>query len=185
MVATLRPLTYDDLQEMPDDGFRYEIIDGELIVNPAPTGGHQRIFLRLGRLLDDYAREFQAGDVFLAPFDVQFSRFDAVQPDIVFISAAHPRVSNEDNSIDFTPELVVEIISPSSRRNDRIRKMALYARSGVPEYWIVDPERRLFSIHALAGDHYLEVEPDAEGGLSSRVLPGLRIDPAAVFAVLD
>jgi Uma2 family endonuclease len=185
MIATLRPLTYDDLRDMPDDGQRYEIIGGELIVTPAPTSGHQRVLRRLVRIFDDYADHFNAGEVFFAPFDVLLGRFDAVEPDLVFLSAARPRVPNEDNSIDYAPDVVVEVISPSSRRVDRVRKMALYARSGVPEYWIADPVDRTLVVNLLQGEDYVSVAPDADGWFSSPTLPGLRIDPTTVFVGLD
>ena len=185
MIATLRPLTYDDLRDMPDDGQRYEIIGGELKVTPAPTSGHQRVLRRLVRMLDDYANQFNAGEVFFAPFDVVLSRNDAVEPDLVFLSAARPRVPNEDNSINYAPDLVAEVISPSSRRVDRVGKMALYARSGVPEYWIADPGDRTVVVNHLQGEDYVPVAPDADGWLVSPTLSGLRIHPAEVFADLD
>lgn len=184
MVTQLRPLTYDDLQDMPDDGQRYEIIGGELVVTPAPTSGHQRVLLRLIRLLDDYAREFAAGELFLAPFDVRLGHFDAVQPDLIFISAARSRIPDEANAIDYPPHLVVEVLSSSSRITDLVRKMALYARSCIPEYWIADPDRRTLTINVLEGEEYRAIDPDNEGFLSSRVLPGLHVDLVAVFAGL-
>ncbi len=185
MIATLRPLTYDDLQDMPDDGQRYEIIGGEPIATPGPTSGHQRVLRRLVRIFDDYADQFNAGEVFFAPFDVVLGRFDVVEPDLLFLSSARPRVPNEDNSIDYAPDVVVEVISPSSRRVDRVRKMALYARSGVPEYWIADSEQRTMVINVLRGEEYFSVEPNAEGWLASPTHSGLRLNPADVFSGLD
>jgi Uma2 family endonuclease len=184
MIATLRPLTYDDLLQLPDDGQRYEIIGGELIVNPAPTSGHQRVLGRLYRLMDDHVRRCDAGEVFIAPFDVLLGHFDAVEPDLVFLSAARPRVPDNQNSIDYAPDLIVEVISPSSRRIDRVRKMALYAQAGVPEYWIADPERRILVINKLQGQDYVPVEPDADGWIASPTLSGFRVDPTEVFSEL-
>jgi Uma2 family endonuclease len=166
---------------MPDDGQRYEVIGGELIVNPAPTSNHQRAVGAIYRLLYDHARDHAAGEAFLAPFDVLLGHFDAVQPDIVFVAAARPRVAGERNFIEGAPDLVVEVISPTSRTNDRVRKMALYARSGVPEYWIADPARRSFEVQSLDGEEYRPVEPDDDGLLASRVLPGLCVDSSVVF----
>jgi len=182
MIATLRPLTYDDLLDMPDDGQRYEIIRGELIVNPAPTWGHQEVVGRLFQLLKNYARETKGGQVGLAPFDVRLGRHDAVQPDLVFLSAARGRVPWDDNSIEYAPDLVVEVISPSSRRNDRVRKMALYADSGVPEYWIADPLEQTLIVNVLLGEGYATVAPDADGSINSPTLAGLRVHPAEIFA---
>ena len=184
MIATLRPLTYDDLLDMPDDGQRYEIIDGELIATTAPTGGHQRVLAQLFRMLDDHVQLTGAGEVLFAPFDVKLGRFDVVEPDIVFLSTLRSRVPDAENAIDYSPDLVVEVLSPSSRSTDRVKKMALYARTGIREYWIADPEERTLAINVLAGEAYGAVERDADGFLASRVLPGLRLDPDEVFARL-
>ena len=180
-----RPLTYQDLLEMPEDGQRYEIITGELIVNPAPASDHQRVLGQLYRLLDDYALETGAGEVLLAPFDVVLGPNDAVQPDLLFLLASRPRVPGNVHLIEYPPDLAVEIISPSSQGTDRVKKMALYARSGVPEYWIADPGDRALTINVLEGEQYRTIDPDADGSLASRILPGLRVDIAEVFAGLD
>jgi Uma2 family endonuclease len=185
MIATLRPLTYEDLQDMPDDGQRYEVIGGELIVTPAPSTGHQRVLRRLFRIVDGHAQKTHAGETFFAPIDVLLGRNDAVEPDLVFLLAAHDRVPDNVNTITFVPDLVVEVVSPCSRRIDNVRKMALYARAGIAEYWIADPERRIFVINVLIGDEYVPLEPDADGQFSSRVLAGLKIDPVDVFADLN
>lgn len=185
MVAAKRLLTYADLQEMPDDGNRYEIIGGELIVNPAPISDHQRVLVQLFRLLDDFAVETDAGEVFVAPFDVVLGLHDAVEPDLVFIAKAQGRVPGNFNRFEGAPVLVVEVISPSSRRYDRADKFNLYARSGIPEYWVVDPKNRTFDLFVLHSDNYTRAEPNEAGLFESRVLPGLRIDPQAVFARLD
>ena len=81
--------------------------------------------------------------------------------------------------------LVVEVISPSSRQSDRVKKMALYARAGVLEYWIADPGQRTLVINVLEGKTYVPIQPDDDGGFSSRALPGLRVDPATIFAAMD
>ena len=185
MVATLRPLTYDDLLAMPDDGQRYEIIGGELFVNPPPTWGHQLVIGRFYELLRDYARGSHGGQVAFAPFGVLFSPNDAVEPDLIFLAADRPRVPSKDNTINYPPDLVVEVISPSSRRKDRVAKMALYARAGVSEYWTADPTERSFIMNHLQGSQYVQVPPDPDGWFSSPTLDGLRVNPADVFSDLD
>ena len=185
MIATLRPLTYNDLLQMPDDGQRYEIIDGELIVTPAPTANHQRVLFQLIRLLDGFVLEHGGGELFLAPFDVQLGYHDIVEPDLLFIASDQGRVPGEQHKFEGSPNLVVEVVSPSSRQTDRVKKMALYARSGVPEYWIADPEQRTLVINLLEGQTYVPVFPEADGEVASRALPGLRVDPAEVFSGLD
>jgi Uma2 family endonuclease len=185
MIATLRPLTYDDLLEMPDDGQRYEIIDGELIVSPAPIANHQRVLKRLVRVFDDFANETGQGEVFFAPFDVQLGYHDVVEPDLVFIATEQGRIPGQHHKFEGSPVLVAEVISPSSRQTDRVRKMALYARSGVLEYWIADPEERTLVVNILEGQSYVPVSPDTEGRIASLALPGLRVDPATVFTGLE
>jgi Uma2 family endonuclease len=170
---------------MPDDGNRYDIIGGELVVNPPPPAGHQRVFGQLLWLLDDYAQATGAGEVLPGPFDVVLGPHDAVQPDIIFLPASRPRIRGDATSIDFPPDLVVEILSPPSRGTDRARKVALSARSHVPEYWLADPDSHKLKINALVGNDYRAIDPDADGLFTSRVLPGLRVDPAEVFARLD
>ncbi len=182
MVATLRPLTYDDLLAMPDDGQRYEIIGGELLVNPPPTWGHQLVIGRSYELLRDYARASNGGQVTFAPFGVLLGPHDAVEPDLIFLSAKRARVPQGDNTIDYPPDLVVEV---TSRRKDRVAKMALYARAGVPEYWIADPRERSFTINHLQGKQYVQVAPDDDGWLTSPTLAGPRVNPADIFAELD
>lgn len=183
MIA-LRPLTYDDLREIPDDGMRREIIGGELIVHPAPTTGHQRVAGYLYRLICAYADE-HGGEAFFASVDVLLGRFNVVQPDLIFLSAEQPRVPSEQQAIERAPDLVVEVLSPSTKGTDRVRKMALYASSGIREYWIADPDPRTLVIHVLDDEEYVAVQPDADGSIASRQLPGLRVDPAAVFAGLN
>jgi Uma2 family endonuclease len=184
MVATLRPLTYDDLLAMPDDAQRYEIIGGELFVNPPSTWGHQLVIGRLYEVLRDYVRQ-AGGQVTFAPFGVLLSPHDAVEPDLIFLAARRPRVPSKDNTIDYPPDLAVEVISPSSRRKDRVAKMALYARAGVPEYWTADPSERELIMNHLQGNQYVQVAPDADGWLTPPTLAGLRVNPADIFSVLD
>ena len=185
MIATLRPLTYDDLVDMPDDGQRYEIIGGVLLVNPAPTWNHQVVAGELYRHINDFARQTGEGKVVFAPFDVVLSAHDIVEPDLVFIASEQGPVLGEGHSIQGAPHLLVEVISPSSRQSDNVKKLALYARCGVPEYWIADPERRRMVINILQDKEYIPAEPDADGWLTSRVFSELRVDPAEVFAGLD
>jgi Uma2 family endonuclease len=185
MIATLRPLTYDDLLEMPDDGQRHEIIGGELIVTPAPSWNHQRVLGEIYRLVDDFARQSGEGKVVFAPFDVVLGPHDIVEPDLVFMASAQGPMPGEQQFFEGAPHLLVEVISPSSRQTDRVKKMALYARSGVREYWIADPEKRTLIINLLEGQTYVAVQLDADGLLASPTLKGLRVDPAGVFSGLD
>ena len=185
MIATPRPLTYDDLLRMPDDGKRYEVIGGELIVNPAPRRDHQMIITNLDWILQQFLRASGWGIAFTHPVDVYSGRNDIVQPDMIVIRQARLAIYRPEGIVVEPPDLVVEVLSPSTRGIDLIRKMALYARAGVQEYWIVDPEERSLHVHLLQGDQYVSIAPDADGWFASPTLIGLRVDPAEVFAGLD
>jgi Uma2 family endonuclease len=185
VTATLRPLTYDDLLEMPDDGQRYESIDGELIVTPAPTIKHQRVLRSFIRVLGAFACETGRGELVLPPFDVVLGHYNIVKPDLLLIASKPGHIPGDHDKIEGPPDLVVEVSSPISLRIELVRKSALYARCGVPEYWIADPERRRMVIYYLQDKQYVPIEPDAHGWLASRVFPGLRVDPSEVFSGLD
>jgi Uma2 family endonuclease len=136
----LPQITWQDVQQLPDDGNRYEAIEGELYVTPPPSSRHQRIsrrlFLALERLLGDPDR----GELFYAPIGVEFpGSEEGVQPDLVFVSTAGSGVV-VDEVIRGAPALVVEILSPTTAHRDRGVKRKLYERQGVGEYWIVDPD---------------------------------------------
>jgi Uma2 family endonuclease len=185
MTTTVRPLTYDDLLEMPDDGQRYESIDGELIVTPAPTIKHQRVLRSLIRVLGAFAYKTGRGELVLPPFDVVLGHYNIVKPDLLLIASEPGHILGDHNKFEGPPNLVVEVSSPISLRIELVRKSALYARCGVPEYWIADPERQRMVIYYLQDNQYVPIESDADGWLVSRVFPELRIDPAEVFSGLD
>ncbi|MFM9107433.1 MAG: Uma2 family endonuclease [Chloroflexota bacterium] len=176
-----RAYTWDDLAAMPEDNLRREIIGGMLEMTPAPGYAHQKLVLRIARAIEDAAGAL--GETLVAPSDVILSRFDVVQPDVFFIRGAAAEIVVNDR-IARTPDLVVEVISPSSAPTDHVRKFALYATSGVAEYWLVDPGTRTVSLHLLEDGGYLAARPDGAGRLASRVVPGLEIDAARLFTGL-
>lgn len=184
MSLLMRPLTYDDLEHMPDDGNRYELIGGELIVSPAPIRNHQKLSHRLQLLLGNHVAKHDLGDVYAAPVDVRLSRHNRVQPDLLFIRNDRRDIYGPTGPVEGAPDLVVEIISPSSRVMDRIRKAALYADAGVPEYWLVDPMERKVEMLVLEGGHYQAIGGD-DGGLTSTVITGLVVVPETLFFELD
>ncbi len=172
-------LTYEDYASFPDDGIRRELIDGEVHVTPSPVTRHQRIALRLARLLADHVDEHNAGEVFIAPYDVVLSPHDVVQPDIAFVARTDAGVVTEAN-IQGPPTLVVEVVSDP--RTDRVRKRDLYARHGVPEYWVVDPDADRVEAYRLGGSSYPKpsiVEPGET--LACASLPQLVVDVAALL----
>jgi Uma2 family endonuclease len=180
-----RPLTYDDLANMPDDGNRYEVIGGELLVNPAPRRDHQEVVANLDWILQRFLRASGTGRAYTHPVDIWLGPNDIVEPDIVVIRESRLDSYRPEGVVREPPDLVVEVLSPSTRGTDQVRKMALYARCGVPEYWIADPDRRSLTIHLLKGGQYCSVAPDEDGKLASQLLEGLRVDPDEVFARLD
>ena len=175
-------LTYADYAALPDDGRRYELHDGELSVTPSPSTGHQRVARNLLVVLNRHVQERNLGEVFGAPLDCILSDTTVVQPDILFVSAHDaPRVS--ERAIEGPPTLAVEVLSPSTERIDRRRKLDLYARHGVAHYWIVDPAARVIDAYALEGGGYRLVgrlagtEPVALSPFAD-----LRLDPALIWA---
>ena len=142
--------TYEDLFSLPDDGRRYEIIEGELYEMPGPTSIHALVITALMRLLLPVVDRL-GGVIVTAPLDVFFLGADPVQPDLtVLLSDSRAQVVRR--GIEGPPDLIVEVLSPSNRGHDLLTKRALYARAGVREYWIVDPEAKTLEILALDRD---------------------------------
>lgn len=173
-----RRATYDDYRRFPDDGKRYEIIDGEIFMTPAPSPRHQYASKRLQRILERYFEDRLGHQVFDAPLDVILSREDVVQPDLIVVE----RRQISARGIEGPPLLVVEIISPSRTDYDRLTKARRYAALGVPHYWIVDPDARTLECFALEGDSY-RLHASASGGetLAAPAFAGLTIPLADLW----
>ncbi|HEV2528487.1 MAG TPA: Uma2 family endonuclease [Thermomicrobiales bacterium] len=186
VAAPLHRATLADLDRTPDDGRRYEIIDGELIVSASPSLRHQSTVMEIAYELRTWVRQHELGIVVPAPFDIVVDqhpeRTTVVQPDVVFVSTAKLVGVDENDRFHGIPDLVVEVISPTSQGYDSVTKLLRYLRSAVPEYWLVDPRAETFIVMRVEGDSYVPVEPDADGRLTSAVLSGLKVDPAAIFA---
>jgi Uma2 family endonuclease len=157
LVSSIPPgvikLTLEDYNVLPNDGKRYEIVDGELYVTPAPSTRHQGISIRLTSRLFRVLDEGGQGRLFNAPIDVVLNEHNIVQPDIVYIKNENRSII-EEKYIKGPPDMVVEILSPSTRRTDVIVKAALYAQFGVPAYWIVDPDLEQIETHSLQHGTY-------------------------------
>lgn len=173
-------LTYEDYTRLPDDGKRYEIIEGELYVAPAPTPEHQRDVGRLHLLLQPEAQKVGA-EVFLSPIDVILGEDKVVQPDLLVLTADQRQLVSE-RGIDGAPALVVEVLSPSTSARDRGVKRKMYADAGVREYWLVSREAGTIEILALREGRY-EVHRRAgyDEPVASTVLPGLAFPASAAF----
>lgn len=183
MVAlTVRPLTYKDLDETPDDGRWYEILSGEMIVSPAPILKHQELVTRLAVLFYNFVVAHRLGVVYGAAPNVRLSPYDIVQPDIVYVSEGRAAIL-QGLMIEGAPDLVVEVFSPSTRQLDQARKAATYAAFGVREYWMVDPELESIVVQELV-DRAYRLVPQEAGFARSVVLDGLVVDVAALFAGL-
>lgn len=169
-----RRYTYADLAEFPDDHFRREIIDGELIVNPSPIVRHQRASANILYRLMGYAAG-HGGLALAAPMDVFFASDNVVEPDVLFIRADHLERTGE-KYIQVAPDLVVEISSPSTRRLELVRKRELYQRFGVPEYWYIDLEAERVEIYRLTDGLYPAPELKYPGELVASIqLKGFKM----------
>jgi Uma2 family endonuclease len=175
-----RPLTYDDLAAMPDDGKRYELINGELFELTGPTTKHQRSTFRLAKKLDGFVTERELGEVFVAPLDVYLSPHNTVQPDIVYVSTARRNIIRGPK-IEGAPDLLMEILSRSNWRRDAITKAAVYATFGVLEYWLIDPDQESIVVQTAQNGVFIPVE--SENGIArSLLLPGFEVLPAEIFS---
>jgi Uma2 family endonuclease len=141
MATQVPRYTAAEIRRFPDDGLRYEVIRGELFVTPAPGTPHQRIVVELVTLLKGYLDEHQLGEALVAPFEVELAKDTSVQPDVlVILRDRAPYLTTK--RMTGPPSLVIEVISHTSKRTDRLQKRALYLEEGVAEYCVVDPELR-------------------------------------------
>jgi len=176
------PLTYEDYLTFPDnDGIRKEIIEGELFMSPAPSIIHQRILRKLSFIINEYVNKNDLGEIFFAPCDIIFSNINIVQPDLIFISKENYQILTDLN-IQGAPDLLVEILSPSTKENDRIFKKHIYEKFGVKEYWIVDPESETVEIWEMKNTKFqLAVKASKNQLIKSQLLEGLQINLSEIF----
>lgn len=179
MPETRAKLTYEDYVEFLPDGHRYEIIDGELYMTPAPSPLHQRASKRLQRRLEAYFEDTGLGEVFDAPIDVIFSRHDVVQPDLVVVTDP-AQISGR--AIEGAPFLIVEVLSPTTTKTDRAVKLDRYARGGVPHYWIADPDARCLECYRVEkGAYRLVVKSGPDEPFAHPDFSGLEISVADLW----
>ena len=172
--------TYHDYLQLPDEK-RYELVEGELFVVPAPNLYHQQILGKLWTSIYNHARANHRGEVFLAPCDVVLCEFTVVQPDLVFVASEHMAILTDAN-IQGPPDLVVEILSPSTGQRDLGIKRNLYAKYSVPEYWIVDPDAKTVEVLSLTETGYrTEVIVTRTGTLNSPLLTALDLALTDIF----
>ena len=177
-------LTYDDFVHFPDDGKRHELIDGEHYVTPSQNTRHQRIAGTLFGMIWTWLEAHPVGQLFHAPYDVVFSEFDVVEPDLLYLSnerAAHVLTPLHVRGV---PELVVEIASKRTRKRDETIKRRLYERAGVTEYWVIDPEIDIVGVYRREGDRFgraIELSREAGDVLTTPLLSGLSIALERMF----
>jgi Uma2 family endonuclease len=176
------PYTYEDYCYLPNDGRRYELVDGELYMTPAPSPFHQTVSRRLQHALMTQLEDRGIGLVFNAPVDVILSDTTVVQPDLAIVKSARKHIIS-NRGIEGPPDVVVEILSPASQGSDLHLKRSAYARFGVPEYWIVDPKHGFVEVLVLSGDGYsVRARLDRASELSSATFPEIAIPLAPMFA---
>jgi Uma2 family endonuclease len=183
--ASARKLTYEDFLSFPDDGQRHELIDGEHYVTPSPATKHQRVAMRLTLALGNYFNTHPIGEVFIAPFDVVLSNHDVVEPDLLVVLKDQADIVTEKH-VRGAPALVIEILSPGTKGTDQGAKLELYDRSGVREYWLVDPANDTVTVHRrsaagglLRSGNQTLAKADA---VTSPLLPGWTVALATLFA---
>lgn len=179
-ITARKRTTYADYLKI-DDNNRYEILNGELCMVPAPSTDHQGVSRNLEFLIWNFVKKKGLGKVFDAPIDIVFDDDEVFQPDIVFIKSENQGIIHK-TAIHGIPDLIVEIVSPSSTFYDTVEKKEIYRKYGVKEYWLIFPEERVIEILTLERGEYLEFcKSKKEGIVKSGVLEGLEINSQEVF----
>jgi Uma2 family endonuclease len=175
-------MTAEEYFGLPDDGRQYELIDGVLHMVPSPLTFHQKVSIELAFLLMAFVKQHSLGEVYDAPLDVHLSGSQVYQPDLIFISREREAIITRQR-IEGAPDLVIEILSPGSADRDRGVKMQNYARYGVREFWLVDPETRRFEFYVGRGGRFEAVEAE-EGVYKSTVVKGWELDIATFWEAI-
>jgi Uma2 family endonuclease len=172
--------TVDDYMSTPE-GKRYQLLDGEMILAPSPTERHQAIIGNLYWALRQFVSQRSLGRVWFAPLDVVFSNYDVAQPDILFVSNERSSIITEAN-IQGAPDLVIEVLSPSTARYDRGYKRTLYGRFDVREYWLVDPEAETVEVLTATEQGLISYATcQRSDTLTSLLLKGLDLSLEQIF----
>ena len=174
-------LTYQDYLDLPESDERYELIDGELYMAPPPIPEHQGFLFVLTLALGNFVVEHNLGRIYFSPIGVVLSDDDVLQPDLIFISTERLNIIT-GNYVQGAPDLVVEVLSPSTARRDRTVKREIYERAGVREYWLVDIRNASIEVNAASDAGFVTVGVYGEGDtLVSPLLPGFSMDVSGTF----
>jgi Uma2 family endonuclease len=177
----LEVFTYEDYLQLPDNGKRYEIIDGELYMSPAPTTGHQRVVGNFFGTIWHFLQQNPLGEVFAAPADVIFSEINVFQPDVVFLSKQKLDILTREN-IQGAPDLVIEVLSPGTENRDRTIKLKAYSKFGVQEYWMANEKKEAAEVWRRKGQKLgFHALLDSTQTLTTPLLPGLEIALEKIF----
>ena len=172
--------TYKDYEKLPE-GAPYQLIGGELVMTPSPVPYHQDILGKIFYELKKFVEEKRRGKVYPAPIDVYFSETDIYQPDIIFIEKKRLNIIGE-KKIEGPPDLIIEILSPSTAYYDLRAKKDVYEQSGVKEYWIVDPMQKTIEVFVnKKGKFELLGSAKVEGAVKSDILKGLSMEAKKIF----
>ena len=177
----LEVYTYEDYLNFPDDGKRYEIIDGELFVSPAPKTPHQKITGNFFGTIWYFLQQNPLGEIYSAPTDVILSEINVLQPDVLFFSKRKRDILTRDN-IQGAPDLVIEVFSPSSEKRDRTVKLKAYSKFGVLEYWMASEKKKTVEVWRRKGDKLVyHAIFEKTQTLTTPLLPGLEIALGKIF----
>ena len=174
-------LSFEEFRRLPSDGKRYELIRGGVHVTPAPSTRHQFVLHNLVLSLGSFVLKKNLGEVCEAPLDVRLSEDTALRPDLIFVSNARAAVIQE-SFIDGPPDLVVEILSPSTAAHDRATKLSIYAAAEVPEVWLIDSQAKTVEVLKLQGKKYfVEATHAGDQVLASNLFPGWQLPLKDLF----
>ena len=181
-----KKITVQEFREMDfaeNDPFIYELIEGILMKRQAPTPAHQQAVIKIAHAFETIVQAKKNGFAFTSPIDVYFDKYSNTQPDVLFILKERDFIIDPQQGIVGAPDLIVEVISPSTAKADRVGKKALYLKFGVKEYWIVDPIYKSVLVYGINNDQYeLKQELIEDGKIVSAVLPDLDLDIQLIFS---
>ncbi len=181
-MVTRTKLTYEDYEAFPDDGNRYEIIDGEVYVTAAPFEAHQWAVGEVQAILREHVRARGLGRVYPAPFSIVLGPHDVYEPDVLYIARERLNIIDGQGRVRGAPDICIEVTSASTRERDRTLKYERYAHFGVREYWIIDPDPQTVEVFVLEDGNYQPFATAHTGDhVRSRVLPELEFSASMLF----
>jgi Uma2 family endonuclease len=175
-MASGKLVTFDEFYELVNENVKADLLDGQIIRDSPAIPKHALLVTWISRLLGDYTEQLDLGVVLGATTTVRLTKYQSPEPDVFFIRKSRLRIVGEDY-VDGPPDLCIEVISKSSQKIDRGRKFVLYADHGVKEYWIIDPLRDAVEFYGNQEGEWVEIKPDEQGRLRSKVLPGFWLKP--------